>query len=70
MKRYHLIYRSILHLGKYSTLEDKIQDPQVMEQFSSQRVNEYLEIVEFKIIFLKAIMLQTQGAYLKIHAAV
>jgi len=62
VKRYHLIHRSILHLGKNSIWEDKIQDPQLKEWFSSQRVNEYLEIVEFKIIFLTAIMLQMQVA--------
>ena len=50
--------------------EDKIQDLQLKEWFSSQKVNEYLEIVELKIIFLTAIMLQIQVAYLKIHASV
>jgi hypothetical protein len=57
-------------LGKYSIWEDKIQDPQLKEWFSSQRMNEYLDIVEFKIIFLTAIMFQMQVAYLKIHASV
>jgi len=70
MKSYHLTYRSILHFGKYSIWEEKIQDPQLKEWFSSQRVNEYLETVEFKIIFLTAIMLQMQAAYLKIQASV
>jgi len=62
VKRYHLIYRSILHLGKYSIWEDKVQDPQLKEWLSSERVNEYLEIREFKIIFLTATMLQMQVA--------